>query len=588
LVVIVVLIQFLLIPRTFATVASTACTNGVPFLIHGDWGTPGENQTKIADQMNSWSLQNQAMFLVALGDNFYYDGVDNVTDPQWDTSYRSVYTQPGLQIPWYVILGNHDYHSNPAAQIDYFEKHLDDRWILPDYLYSRRYPLPVSIASTSSSLRTATNCGLSGNDACYLEIIFIDTPTLSPSETSQTRPSGKHAVTAEMLSSYLERLELQLQASEAAWLIVAGHYTIFSMADHGDNAELISRVVPLLQKYKVQLYLNGHDHVLQHMSWEGVEYVTSGHGTYTNHFPDAAFNFVRGSIAESGLRFASLRPGFSTACVTAKQGLTLHMVDVDGQDLYQFTLTNPRTAAILQEIHRSTTTDIEESTVTSIAELFALLAADNQVLVWYTILILLMGICFGLCCITSCLAIVARHGLPSSRASLLVEMEKSNRKRDKRRSVTQLMSKMLMSWRPISRRNSSGWDNGDSTHDELSVELSPHQKHHLLSQSMDSMDSDMDDQHNSDEYDKRPLSQSSTVEEDIDEFSSTAEFVRSLRANEKQVEKQKRSVPTHVQQRYQQLRKERKEKELQMRQQHHHGPSITTVHNPQHDGQDNV
>lgn len=71
LVVIGVLIQFLLIPRTFATVSSTACTNGVPFLIHGDWGTPGENQTKIADQMNSWSLQNQAMFLVALGDNFY-------------------------------------------------------------------------------------------------------------------------------------------------------------------------------------------------------------------------------------------------------------------------------------------------------------------------------------------------------------------------------------------------------------------------------------------------------------------------------------------------------------------------------------
>lgn len=56
---------------TLATKESTFCKNGIPFLIHGDWGTPGENQTKIAEQMNTWSLDNQAKFLIALGDNFY-------------------------------------------------------------------------------------------------------------------------------------------------------------------------------------------------------------------------------------------------------------------------------------------------------------------------------------------------------------------------------------------------------------------------------------------------------------------------------------------------------------------------------------
>lgn len=35
------------------------------------------------------------------------------------------------------------------------------------------------------------------------------------------------------------------------------------MAEHGDNAVLVSKLVPLFKKYNVQAYFNGHDHVLQ-------------------------------------------------------------------------------------------------------------------------------------------------------------------------------------------------------------------------------------------------------------------------------------------------------------------------------------
>jgi hypothetical protein len=43
----------------------------VNFMLLGDWGLPGYNQSLIAAQMATWADANQAQFVVALGDNFY-------------------------------------------------------------------------------------------------------------------------------------------------------------------------------------------------------------------------------------------------------------------------------------------------------------------------------------------------------------------------------------------------------------------------------------------------------------------------------------------------------------------------------------
>ena len=40
-------------------------------------------------------------------------------------------------------------------------------------------------------------------------------------------------------------------ADPPTWLLVAGHYPMFSSGDHGDTAELKSYLLPLLQRYKV-------------------------------------------------------------------------------------------------------------------------------------------------------------------------------------------------------------------------------------------------------------------------------------------------------------------------------------------------
>lgn len=49
----------------------------------------------------------------------------------------------------------------------------------------------------------------------------------------------------------------------ADYLIVAGHFPVYSIAEHGPTQCLLDRLKPMLYKYHVTAYFNGHDHNLQ-------------------------------------------------------------------------------------------------------------------------------------------------------------------------------------------------------------------------------------------------------------------------------------------------------------------------------------
>ena len=77
----------------------------VNFLLIGDWGMANANQALVASQMAEYAHNVSADFVVALGDNFYENGVVSDTDPQWKNTFRDVYSHASLDIPWYAILG---------------------------------------------------------------------------------------------------------------------------------------------------------------------------------------------------------------------------------------------------------------------------------------------------------------------------------------------------------------------------------------------------------------------------------------------------------------------------------------------------
>ncbi len=49
----------------------------------------------------------------------------------------------------------------------------------------------------------------------------------------------------------------------APYLIVSGHYPVYSVAEHGPTQCLVDRLRPLLHQYQATTYLCGHDHNLQ-------------------------------------------------------------------------------------------------------------------------------------------------------------------------------------------------------------------------------------------------------------------------------------------------------------------------------------
>ncbi|URE18547.1 Purple acid phosphatase [Musa troglodytarum] len=76
-------------------------------------------------------------------------------------------------------------------------------------------------------------------------------------------------------------LDSALEASRAAWKVVVGHHTIRSVSIHGDTKELHASLLPVLKAHGVDLYVNGHDHCLEHISSDDspIQYLTSGGGS---------------------------------------------------------------------------------------------------------------------------------------------------------------------------------------------------------------------------------------------------------------------------------------------------------------------
>ena len=56
-------------------------------------------------------------------------------DPRFNLTFERTYSDKSLQIPWYMIAGNHDHKKNVSAQIAYTK--VSERWMFPDFFYTK-------------------------------------------------------------------------------------------------------------------------------------------------------------------------------------------------------------------------------------------------------------------------------------------------------------------------------------------------------------------------------------------------------------------------------------------------------------------
>ena len=281
------------------------------FYTIGDWGLRNQALLNIANSMDLMSNKYKPDCIISLGDNFYPNGVSDTNDPLWDTVYKSVFTGKNLFCPWYCVLGNHDYQKNPDAQIDYYNEKKDNRWTMPAKYYLLTYQL----------------------DNKKIQIVIIDTVELGIL-TSATLISEKQLnktdINNESRNIQIKWLENTLQTSDADWLIIMGHYNIYSAGYHESNHELISLLKPLFVKYNVDMYICGHCHNLEHLSDLNIEYIVSGSGSKTGKV---------GKIFQS--KFGTGKNGYTIHEINNGTMIT-SFIDQNSKLLYQFELKQKR------------------------------------------------------------------------------------------------------------------------------------------------------------------------------------------------------------------------------------------------------
>jgi acid phosphatase len=220
------------------------------FLSFGDWG----DNTIIKKKVYDLIIEKSPNAIISLGDNFYDFGVQSEHDSLLKLQYEHYFPK----IPFYAILGNHDYLGNTQAQIRYSS--MNPSWIMPYRYYDQGYPDVHLIAIDTFDL--AMNESFKNSICMGMNIFHYNSIQHSLHQDHQ-----------------LKWLEYVLMSSRSKWKIVFGHYPIFSNGVHGNTDELINTILPLLKKYKVNLYLCGHDHNISHCEHDGLHCLVSGTGS---------------------------------------------------------------------------------------------------------------------------------------------------------------------------------------------------------------------------------------------------------------------------------------------------------------------
>lgn len=288
------------LPGSLFAADATPAQGGLNFLVFGDWGRQGEqDQVEVAAQMARAAKEIGARFVISVGDNFYDNGVTSTEDDHWHKSFENVYSAEPLQVPWQVILGNHDYHGNCDAQIAYGK--MSKRWNMPARYFTRTEQ--VDAATTA-------------------DFFYIDTTPMIKSYYKDGGEKTRAQVLTQDAPKQLAWFKSALTASKAQWKIVVGHHPIYSGGDHGDTKELIENILPLLQENKVQAYFNGHDHDLQHLMAGDVNLFDSGAGSQ-----------FRPTKKTEHTKFAQSCSGFTTVGLQPDK-MTVRMIDNKGTLLY--------------------------------------------------------------------------------------------------------------------------------------------------------------------------------------------------------------------------------------------------------------
>lgn len=214
-----------------SSTARTATTAPIlRFVSVADTGTGDRGQYAVAKAITRYHQQNPFDLVILAGDNIYNNGEIEKIDAVFERPY-----QPLLQqgVKFHACLGNHDIRTaNGEHQLQYANFNMPGRY----YTFRR----------------------------AQVQFFALDTNVNADWKTQ------------------LPWLEQELSRSNAPWKVVFAHHPVYTSGLYGVNQVFIKNLTPLFQKYRVQLYINGHDHDYERTHpINGTTYLICGAGAAT-------------------------------------------------------------------------------------------------------------------------------------------------------------------------------------------------------------------------------------------------------------------------------------------------------------------
>jgi len=295
------------------TGSTTTAPVPVRFVALGDAGEGNTEQFAVSEAIEQVCAVRGCDFALYLGDNFYDSGVDDVYDTQFQTKFEDPYAN--LDIPFYVVLGNHDLGLDGLGiklwkapiYVDYAQ--FSDKWTMPAAYYS----FEVANVKFYGLNTTDIFFGFGGDQETWIE------------------------------DEYLAR------GPHIEWNIAFGHHPYVSNGQHGNagNYEGIPSALPYSEIPRGQyikdffdagacgsldMYLSGHDHNRQWVGEAcGTEFVVSGAGAKTTDLEGRGNSTFFEDDTKEGFVWIEI----------VGDTLTGAFYDIDGIEDFSTTLTKP-------------------------------------------------------------------------------------------------------------------------------------------------------------------------------------------------------------------------------------------------------
>ena len=316
------LLEKTLICGTLLVASCTGALRGedeLHLLTVGDWGINSPARGEVGAEMGKFASEAKVKpaAVLLLGDNFYVK-LTGVTDPLIQTFFEKTYDAKKLDIPFYAVMGNHDYSTgNWTIEMEYARSG-NTRLKIPSRWY--RLDLPA--------------------EKPVVTVLMLDSD--SPPGLMKQADWGAET----------EWMKAELGKPHAPWLVCCAHHDIFGNGNHGDNGVLMTNWGPLFKQAKVDFYVCGHEHTLQHLEmpgWPMSFVVTGGGGAQTKPM----LKDKRGPFSASTYGFGSFRftPEKVAVELVNAEGKVVHAFTRDRSGAIKVTLNTPSDPATTRPLN---------------------------------------------------------------------------------------------------------------------------------------------------------------------------------------------------------------------------------------------